>query len=297
MAKKNMRNEFEFMASVLDALGVEYEEADIKVRERWRGKVLEGWGVSYIPDDVKQFERWRGKCIEGLSKGGGGNSWNTVYSDTIDPEGEVPPFSVDISLTLTAPDTIKVVYDNTEYVLPKQVYNEKIYYGATPASLPADIDFSNCPFLIQVLPNSIRVYTETAGLHGLVISVPKSGSGGFDPSNYEILEFTEDPTVTTGRYICEKTFKEIYDDTNTNYAIYLDTEKFDKLYETQFVKGGYYTLACKSAENVGTTESPVLEYSLTFNLVGYGGEKSLQAVMLHDVGTESEYFVIGNIVH
>lgn len=194
MAKKNMRNEFEFMASVLDALGVEYEEADIKVRERWRGKVLEGWGVSYIPDDVKQFERWRGKCIEGLSKGGG-------------------------------------------------------------------------------------------------------GSGGFDPSNYEILEFTEDPTVTTGRYICEKTFKEIYDDTNTNYAIYLDTEKFDKLYETQFVKGGYYTLACKSAENVGTTESPVLEYSLTFNLVGYGGEKSLQAVMLHDVGTESEYFVIGNIVH
>lgn len=78
MAKKNMRNEFEFMASVLDALGVEYEEADIKVRERWRGKVLEGWGVEYIPDDLKQFERWRGKCIEGLSKGGGGSSDFTI---------------------------------------------------------------------------------------------------------------------------------------------------------------------------------------------------------------------------
>lgn len=186
MAKKNMRNEFEFMASVLDALGVEYEEADIKVRERWRGKVLEGWGVEYIPDDVKQFERWRGKCIEGLSKG---------------------------------------------------------------------------------------------------------GSGEFDPSNYEILEFTKDPN-TTGKYICEKTFKEIYDDTNTNYAIYLDPQKFPQLLDSQFVKGGYYTLACKTAEG----EPPTLEYSLVFNLVGYGGEKGLMAVMLHDVGTESEYFVIANIL-
>lgn len=57
--KKNMRNEFEFMSAVLDALGVQYKEADVKVRERWRGKVLDGWGVSYIPDDLKQFERWR----------------------------------------------------------------------------------------------------------------------------------------------------------------------------------------------------------------------------------------------
>lgn len=190
MAKKNMRNEFEFMASVLDALGVEYEEADIKVRERWRGKVLEGWGVSYIPDDVKQFERWRGKCIEGLSKGGGGE---------------------------------------------------------------------------------------------------------FDPSNYEILEFTEDPNVT-GRYICEKTFKEIYDDTNTNYAIYLDPQKFINLYADQFVKGGYYTLACKNTTEMGTPEDPTLEYGLVFNLVGYGGEKSVQAVTLNDFGAESEYFEFGNII-
>lgn len=292
MAKKNMRNEFEFMASVLDALGVEYEEADIKVRERWRGKVLEGWGVEYIPDDVKQFERWRGKCIEGLSKGGSGSvTWNTVYSDTIDPEGEVPPFSVDISLTLTAPDKIKVVYDGTEYILSKQVFNEKIYYGATPASDPTDIDFSNCPFLIQVLPNSIRVNTETAGTHTLVISVPTSGSGEFDPSNYEILEFAKDPN-TAGKYISEKTFKEIYDDTNTNYAIYLDPQKFPQLLDSQFVKGGYYTLACKSRDEIGGT----VEYHLAFNLVGYGGEKGINAVMLNDTGTESEYFEIANLL-
>lgn len=187
---KNMRNEFEFMASVLDALGVEYEEADIKVRERWRGKVLDGWGVSYIPDDLKQFERWRKKCIEGLSKGG-------------------------------------------------------------------------------------------------------SGSGGFDPSNYEILEFTEE---NSNAYASVKTFKEIYDDTNTNYAIYLDPQEFARLSDNQFVKGGYYTLACKSTDNVGTPEEPVLEYHLAFNLVGYGGEKSFTAVALYDTGVENEYFEIRNLL-
>lgn len=74
---KSTRNEFEFMSMVLDALGVEYEEADIKVRERWRGKVLDGWGVDYVVDDLKQFARWRKKCLEGLAKnsgGGGGGS-------------------------------------------------------------------------------------------------------------------------------------------------------------------------------------------------------------------------------
>ena len=111
---------------------------------------------------------------------GGGTTWESVYSDSIDPEGEVSPFTADVSLTMTATDSIKVVYDGVEYVLPKQVFNEKIYYGAEPASLPADIDFTNYPFLIQVLPDTIRVYTETAGLHTLAISVPQSGGGSSD---------------------------------------------------------------------------------------------------------------------
>lgn len=88
---KSTRNEFEFMSMVLDALGVEYEEADIKQRERWRGKVLDGWGVDYVVDDLKQFARWRKKCLEGLAKnsGGGGGSGDfstatlTVKNNTI----------------------------------------------------------------------------------------------------------------------------------------------------------------------------------------------------------------------
>ena len=137
---------------------------------------------------------------------GGSITWESVYSGSIDPEGEVRPFTADISLTMTAADTIKVIYDNTEYVLSKQVFNENIYYGAEPASLPADIDFSNCPFLIQVLPDTVRVYTETAGLHTLEISVAQSGGGESDfstanvtfkprlSSNYQVVvPYFDDP--------------------------------------------------------------------------------------------------------
>lgn len=300
MAKKNMRNEFEFMASVLDALGVEYEEADIKVRERWRGKVLEGWGVSYIPDDVKQFERWRGKCIEGLSKGGGGKSWELFYDGTVTTigGGDGESASVIIDGYYTDADSIRVTFDGVEYIIPKTIYYNKPAYGEFSGEI---IRFENYPFAIYFRkgsdsrPDQMTVLTPEAGTHVIKIETPKNGSGGFDPSNYEILEFTEDPNVT-GRYICEKTFKEIYDDTNTNYAIYLDPQKFPNLYNSQFVKGGYYTLACKNATEMGTPEDPTLEYDLAFNLVGYGGEKSLQAITLNDFGTESEYFEFGNIV-
>lgn len=116
---------------------------------------------------------------------GGSITWESVYSGSIDPEGEVSPFTADVSLTMTATDLIKVVYDGVEYVLPKQVFNEKIYYGAEPASLPANIDFTNYPFLIQVSPEIIRVYTETAGVHTLTISEPASG-GESDVSTAEV---------------------------------------------------------------------------------------------------------------
>lgn len=121
---------------------------------------------------------------------GGGITWESLYSGSIDPDGEVSPFTADVSLTMTASDTIKVVYDNTEYILPKQIINEHICYGATAYSIPESIDFSNCPFLIQVMPNTIKVYTETAGLHTLAVSVPASGGGGesdFSTANVTVI--------------------------------------------------------------------------------------------------------------
>lgn len=126
---------------------------------------------------------------------GGGTSWFNVYSDTVDPSGEFAPFVVNIPLTLTTYDTIKVIYDNTEYILPKQVFNEMIYYGATPGSLPTDIDFSDCPFLIQVLPDSLTLFTKTAGLHTLNISVPQSGGGESDFSTAKVTIIWSNPDI------------------------------------------------------------------------------------------------------
>lgn len=128
---------------------------------------------------------------------GGSITWESVYSGTIDPEGEVPPYSADISLTMTATDLIRVVYDGVVYVLPKQVFNENIFYGAEPASVPTDIDFTIYPFLINVRPDTIRVYTETAGLHTLDISQPQSGGGSSDFSTAEvtIINNTSDTSI------------------------------------------------------------------------------------------------------
>lgn len=132
---KSTRNEFEFMSMVLDALGVEYEEADIKQRERWRGKVLDGWGVDYVVDDLKQFARWRQKCLEGLAKnsGGGGDSdfttaQVTIKNNTTDAKTVLCPNILEdngglasggVSLSANETKTVTVVlYKGTGYILP-----------------------------------------------------------------------------------------------------------------------------------------------------------------------------------
>lgn len=129
---KSTRNEFEFMSMVLDALGVEYEEADIKQRERWRGKVLDGWGVDYVVDDLKQFARWRKKCLEGLAKnsGGGGDfttaqvtitnnstdSTMVVCPNIVEDNGGIALGRANLSVDETKTVTI-VLYKGTGYIL------------------------------------------------------------------------------------------------------------------------------------------------------------------------------------
>lgn len=128
---------------------------------------------------------WPNGFVSGISSGGGGETWESVYSGSIEPDGELSPFTADVSLTMTATDSIKVVYDGVEYVLPKQITVDGNFYGATPGANPGDIDFSEYPFLIQVFPDIIRVYTEKAGLHTIAISVPQSG-GSSDFSTAEV---------------------------------------------------------------------------------------------------------------
>lgn len=190
--KKNMRNEFEFMASVLDALGVEYEEADIKVRERWRGKVLEGWGVEYIPDDVKQFERWRGKCIEGLSKSGSGNSWKLLYNGTVTTVADEEDAMVTIEGYYTDADKIKVTFDGVEYIIPKTIFYSKPAYGDFRGEI---ISFENYPFAIYFRkgsnsnPDEMTILTPEAGTHVIKIETPTSGGGGSSDFSTAKVEF------------------------------------------------------------------------------------------------------------
>lgn len=178
MAKKNMRNEFEFMSAVLDALGVEYEEADIKQRERWRSKVLDGWGVKYELDDLKQFERWRKKCLEGLAKGGGGGTnWTVLYDGTVNMSydsssmhyiGNVPNIYTDA-------DQIRVTYDGVTYTLDKKdYYGSPIYGGYTGGE---NFDFIDYPFVIKFdHTDGMKLYTiDDASTHSVKVEIPQNG--------------------------------------------------------------------------------------------------------------------------
>lgn len=197
MAKKNMRNEFEFMSAVLDALGVDYEEADIKVRERWRGKVLDGWGVSYIPDDVKQFERWRGKCIEGLSKGG--MTWKLFYEGTVTTEsiGSGNPQAV-IEGYYTDADKIKVTFDGVEYIIDKTDYYGKPAYGEFAGEVVA---FNEYPFAIYFqeedgdTPERMVIITPEAGTHVIKIETLESGGSNRFTIAKVTLESSDQVTI------------------------------------------------------------------------------------------------------
>lgn len=226
MAKKNMRNEFEFMSAVLDALGVDYEEADIKVRERWRGKVLDGWGVSYIPDDVKQFERWRGKCIEGLSKGGGGETWRLFYEGTVTTEasGSGDARAI-IEGYYTDADKIKVTFDGVEYILDKTDYYGKPAYGEFMGEM---IRYHEYPFAIYFReadgtdPQKMVIFTPEAGTHTIKIETLESGGSNkftiakvtinFDGGNYPSASVGFiDPQNTLGLVFIETSAGLTYD--------------------------------------------------------------------------------------
>jgi len=72
----NMRNKWEFYGSILEALGVDYTDAELKNNETLRAKLLEGLGVEHTYDDVNQYPLWREKLVEGVGNmsGGGGSS-------------------------------------------------------------------------------------------------------------------------------------------------------------------------------------------------------------------------------
>lgn len=178
---KSTRNEFEFMSMVLDALGVEYDEADIKVRERWRSKVLDGWGVDYVVDDLKQFARWRKKCLEGLAKnhGGGGGGG-----------GDCPMKMATVTIQASTNKVSSVYFSGIENVMPlTNISDVKL----NPTSGLANVDDDWKVYSENATNGSIQV-GETVTLNILLVkgmSVLISGGDG-------VASVTGEATVADG---------------------------------------------------------------------------------------------------
>lgn len=157
----NMRNKWEFYGSILEALGVDYTDAELKNNETLRAKLLEGLGVEHTYDDVNQYPLWREKLVEGVGNmsGGGGGSWQTVFEGVVttvaqqigEPTGKIE------GLTEITADTIKVTFNGTEYTC------EKVDDGY------GDSKFTEYPFFIVSWKGSVLLLTKTAGTYTLKI--------------------------------------------------------------------------------------------------------------------------------
>lgn len=71
-----IKNRYEYLSGILEALDVEHTEAEVHNNEVWRSKVLDGMGVEHTYDDINQTDLWRAKVVEGINAmaGGGGSS-------------------------------------------------------------------------------------------------------------------------------------------------------------------------------------------------------------------------------
>lgn len=116
----------------------------------------------------------------------GGTSWTEVFSGDVVTSGEAAPFSGTINAVLSGSDTIKVFYNDGIYILPKQVTDDGIFYGATPGANPGEIDFSEIPFLIRLGEVNTALYTQSPGPQDITILEPQSGGGESDFSTAEV---------------------------------------------------------------------------------------------------------------
>lgn len=188
----NLRNEFEFRSALLTALGQEHTEAEAKNEEMWRRKMLDGLGVEYDQNDVNQFGLFREKLIEGVTKkseGGGGETWNTVFEGNVTTENVGGIVQGNFMTKLNSTDTIKVIFNGTEYICELKDDGYDIYYGG-------DIDdFSVYPFRLKIMPDRTLLYTESAGTYSLKIEEPQSGGGESDFSTAEVTIINNSSTT------------------------------------------------------------------------------------------------------
>lgn len=85
-----IKNRYEYLSGILEALDVEHTEAEVHNNEVWRSKVLDGMGVEHTYDDINQTDLWRAKVVEGINAmaGGGGSSDFSTATITLQNVGE-----------------------------------------------------------------------------------------------------------------------------------------------------------------------------------------------------------------
>ena len=194
-----------------------------------------------------------------------GVSWTEVFSGAVTSTGEAAPFQGTIPAELSGADTIKVIFNNTEYIVNKHSYEGAYYYGATPGETIRDIDFSIYPFLIAILENETRLYTQAPGPKDLTILELQSGGGSSDFSTAEITVINNDE----GLQIYAPFVQEAGDDLDAElYATYT----FDDYSTTTVVVALYKgRCECSSLIPIRSVSGGVIKASLTrFFVTGDG---------------------------
>ena len=111
-------------------------------------------------------------------EGGGGETWQTVFEDSVTTEDTPRGIVATIEGYYISADNIKVTFNGTEYECPKiSVESANVYGGFNEST--QDFDFSEYPFAIMSATEGgstfFKLYTETTGTYTLKIEEPQSG--------------------------------------------------------------------------------------------------------------------------
>lgn len=136
----NMRNKWEFYGSILEALGVDYTDAELKNNETLRAKLLEGLGVEHTYDDVNQYPLWREKLVEGvgnMSGGGGSSDFSTAEVTITWNNSKLGELLWDSCPTIVSDSMITgVMYTNiSPAIITVPLYKGKCYWEKTTRGL------------------------------------------------------------------------------------------------------------------------------------------------------------------
>lgn len=139
---------------------------------------------------------------------GGGETWNTLFDENVttevEPGGTVAVSELNANITA---DTIKVIFNNTEYICNRQVND---FFGAPFNDSTGEFDFSEYPFSITYNSEITTwlLVTQSSGTYTIKIEEPQSdGESDFSTANVIIInnanttvDFTVPLALEEGEY-------------------------------------------------------------------------------------------------